>query len=81
MLQQFYRFFEAGQGYLGSAPKGTRNGDIVSVAKGCSGPLVLSREDNHYIIVGSYWIFGLMDGEAAKLHKKEEFQVGCIEIW
>lgn len=58
-------------GYIGIAPATTRAGDVISILFGCHKPLVLrpvkgtddGALDQKYLVVGSCYIHGLMNGE------------------
>jgi hypothetical protein len=58
------RFFITRNGYIGLAPNAAREGDFVCVLLGCSVPVVLRREMDHYIFVGDCYMHGIMNGEA-----------------
>jgi hypothetical protein len=51
-------------GYLGIGPPGTVPGDLICILAGCIYPVVIRRVYSHYIYIGSYFVLGLMDGEA-----------------
>ena len=57
-------FFCTPQGYLGAGPPGLREGDQICVLLGCTTPLVVRRVEDHYVVVGACFVWGLMDGEA-----------------
>jgi hypothetical protein len=58
-------FFCTSQGYVGIAKPGIEVGDIVSVAFGCSAPLIVrEREDDDFGLIGQCYLQGVMDGEA-----------------
>ena len=59
-LEPFYRFFEAGNGYLGLVPKCARPGEIISVIQSCNSLLVLRKEGDHYLLIGSCWVLGII---------------------
>ena len=46
------RFFITKAGHLGVGPAETSEGHIVCVIAGCNFPIVLCKEENHYLLVG-----------------------------
>jgi hypothetical protein len=52
------------EGYIGSAPSETQKGDFIGILLECKLPLVIRRFDDHYILIGACYIYGMMDGEA-----------------
>jgi hypothetical protein len=50
--------------YMGLAPPGTKIGDIVCVLLGYKVPIILRQVEDHYLLVGDSFVYGLMDGEA-----------------
>ena len=56
-------FFMTSSGYMGLAPAGTEEGDLVCVLLGCCVPLVLRYTDGNYVLIGECFVMGLMDGE------------------
>ena len=75
-----FRFIETPTGYLGLAPNGAAIGDILCVLKGCDTPVVLRKVNEHYVHVGTCFVLGLMDGEAAELLKIGRAKVQRFEI-
>ena len=59
-------FFCTSQGYLGAGPPGLRDGDQICVLLGCTTPLVVRRVEDHYVVVGACFVWGLMEGEAVE---------------
>jgi hypothetical protein len=56
-------------GYLGLAPKHTREGDLVTILGGAQVPMVLRRdksEPSRFSFVGEAYIHGIMDGQAVQ---------------
>ncbi|KAF6823184.1 heterokaryon incompatibility protein [Colletotrichum plurivorum] len=54
-------------GYIGLAGGDVQAGDVVCVLKECDGPVVLRREDDHYLFVSPCFMLGLMEGEVSKM--------------
>ncbi|KAI9770768.1 MAG: hypothetical protein M1840_003018 [Geoglossum simile] len=63
------RFFKAGD-YIGLGPQGIAPGDSVCVLWGCNVPLVLRAVGDAYILLGPCFVYGLMDGEGARMAKE-----------
>jgi len=75
-----FRFIETPSGYLGLAPNGVAIGDIICVLKGCGIPVVLRKVNDHYVHVGTCFVLGLMEGEAAELLETGRAKVQRFEI-
>jgi hypothetical protein len=56
--------------YMGLFPRTTMVEDCVCVLYGCSMPVILRRQGDHYIFVGVAYVHGLMDGEVIQLHSQ-----------
>jgi hypothetical protein len=81
-IQRFYRFFETDGGYLGLAPKGTLPGDVISIVKGSHARMVLRKVEDHYLVIGSCWVYGLMKhDEATQLLETGQASIQRLEIW
>jgi hypothetical protein len=59
--------FVTSTGWLGLAPYGTREGDVVFVAIGADVPYVLRACEDGYELVGECYVQGIMDGEAMEM--------------
>jgi len=75
-----HRLIETDDGYLGLAPKGTLPGDKIVILKDCPVPMVLRKVANYYLNIGSCFIAGLMEGEAAAWVANEIATVEQISI-
>ena len=62
-----YRLFHTSNGYLGVAPRNLLPGDLVCALQNCSFPVLLRKQESHYVHVGPCFVLGLMNGEAEKL--------------
>lgn len=49
--------------YLGLASKHVQPGDLITILKGAQVPMILRRENDHYLLVGEAYVDGIMDGE------------------
>jgi len=78
--QVYFRFTELEGGYLGIAPRFSRPGDVVAILKGCKVPLILRKHKDHYIIIGTSSIPGLMEGEAKELCESGRARFEDIQI-
>ncbi|KAJ2975688.1 hypothetical protein NQ176_g5384 [Zarea fungicola] len=79
-LSYAYRFFTTGDGYLGLCPKYSEPGDVVCVLAGNGLPIVLRKNGTHYLHVGTCFILGFMDGEAAELVRNGNLKMERFEI-
>ncbi|KAJ4202067.1 hypothetical protein NW759_015455 [Fusarium solani] len=69
-LRTNWRLIGTTSGYLGLAPRGTAVDDRLCVLKGSDVPVLLRRTDlGSYTVVGTAFVEGLMDGEAAELEQ------------
>lgn len=75
-----HRLIETDDGYLGLAPKGTLPGDKIVILKDCPVPMVLRKVANYYLNIGSCFIAGLMEGEAAAWVANKRATVEQISI-
>jgi hypothetical protein len=66
------QFFHTEDGYLGIGPNIVHINDIVCSLKGCQFPVILRQVESHFVLVGTCWIQGLMDGELRKTLEENE---------
>jgi len=57
------KLFFTKQGYRGLAPLAVKKRDCVCVLLGASCPTIIRRQDDHYLILGDVYIYGMMYGE------------------
>jgi len=57
------RLYFTRRGYMGVAPLKARKGDLVCVLLGCNVPLIIRREEDHYLVIGGSYIYGMMNRE------------------
>jgi hypothetical protein len=74
-------FVETEQGYYGLGPVGAKDGDIVCVLFGLDYPVVLRQVQTHYVLVGSCYVLGLMNGEAIEAVEEGNAKASDFEIW
>ncbi|KAI0202136.1 heterokaryon incompatibility protein-domain-containing protein [Astrocystis sublimbata] len=70
------RPFRSNNGYIGLGPAGLAVGDTIAIPYGSSVPFAFRRteegEDGAYHrLVGEVYVFGIMDGEYMKVHRRE----------
>ena len=75
-----YHFVEIEGGYLGLAPKGAIARDIICVLEGCPVPVVLREVDLHFVLVGTCFVEGLMDGETLALYERGQVSTQSFEL-
>ena len=64
------RHFYTRKGFLGHAPEGIREGDLVCVLESCGVPVILRKVDRFYHFVSTCFVLGLLDGEAAVMLRR-----------
>lgn len=47
-----------------SVPRALEEGDAICIILGCNIPLLLREKEDHHLLVGESFVWGLMDGEA-----------------
>lgn len=65
-------------GFVGLAPHGTREGDVVFVVRGIDVPLVLRAngdDEASYELVGEGYVQGVMEGEALLMRELVALEV------
>jgi hypothetical protein len=62
-----YPVFSHKNGYMGLGSSVMQPGDLVCFLFGCGTPLIIRSIDNHCVVVGPCWIYGMMEGEQHKL--------------
>ena len=62
-------FFTSSTGYIGLAPHGTKEGDLIFVVMGADIPFVLRPcdDDDGYQLIGEAYVQGVMDGETIQM--------------
>jgi hypothetical protein len=58
-------------------PREAEVGDVVSIFQGVNVPFVLRKSGEHYRLVGSCYLHGMIDGQALE---REEWQLHDIVI-
>jgi hypothetical protein len=74
------RFFLSEAGFIGAAPWNAKEGDVICVLLGCSSPVILRREDGHYVLIGEVYIDDFMNGDAIEGLKTGELVLETFEI-
>ena len=66
-------FVTTEKGYLGLAPWGAREGDVICVLRGGDVPFVLrEKEHGYWALVGEAYLHGIMDGSWVRKAVKED---------
>ena len=55
--------FVSAKGYTGLGSAGAKVGDQVCILLGCDRPLLARKAVKNYLLVGQYYVFGMMKGE------------------
>jgi hypothetical protein len=71
---------ETETGFIGMASDRVRKGDAVCVLFGCSAPLIMRQQEDHWTLVQACYVEGLMDGEVVQQLRdgklrKQEFRI------
>jgi hypothetical protein len=74
------RGFLTKKGFLGIGPPDLLEGDVISFLRDCRMPVILRKVDSHYVLVGTCFVLGLMDGEAMQAAEHGTAQLQEIEI-
>ncbi|KAG9235262.1 heterokaryon incompatibility protein-domain-containing protein [Amylocarpus encephaloides] len=74
------RFFLSTEGTMGVAPESSLEGDVICIPLGCPHPMILRRDDDHYIIIGEAFVDGYMYGEAMELLEKGKLELRDFEL-
>lgn len=74
------RFFLSKAGFVGAAPWNAKEGDVVCVLLGCSYPVILRSEDDHYVLIGEAYIDDFMNGNAIDGLESGELVLEIFEI-
>jgi len=53
-------------GFTGIGAPNVQKGDKICVLLGCDIPLIIRQVNNHYVVVGDCFVYGIMKGEAMK---------------
>ena len=66
---------------MGLCPRETAQGDFLCVLLGCNLPVVLRRQDEHYVLIGEAYVPGYMQGEAMASIKEGKRQTKIFTIY
>ncbi|KAN0092194.1 Heterokaryon incompatibility protein (HET) domain containing protein [Hyaloscypha variabilis] len=61
-----HQFLRTGRGFVGLAPNLAGIGDEVWILLGCDVPMLLRKDEDHHILVGECFVYGMMEGEQTK---------------
>ncbi|KAI0172455.1 HET-domain-containing protein [Hypoxylon sp. FL1284] len=75
------RFYATANGRIGLGPSDTERGDLVVVLLGNALPVVLRKEDSHYLVVGETYTHGIMKGEIAAELDRGALAIEDLEIY
>jgi hypothetical protein len=74
------RFFISSSKNMGLASREIREGDIICIPLGCCHPIILRKEENHYINLGEAYVDGYMYGEAMEMLERGELKLEEFEL-
>ncbi|PMD47969.1 hypothetical protein L207DRAFT_628518 [Hyaloscypha variabilis F] len=68
-------------GWIGIGPEDLMKGDLVCAVKNCKFPVLLRPEDDHFLLLGTALIHGLMDGAIFAELESRSSSVQEFKIW
>lgn len=68
------RLFQTQTGHIGLAPMDTQAGDILCILHRCMQPAVLRKVSDHYVLVGTYLIPGIINDESRSYMETSEIK-------
>ena len=74
------RFFISSTKAMGLASREIREGDIICIPLGCCHPIILRKEENHYINLGEAYVDGYMYGETMEMLERGELKLEDFEL-
>ena len=74
------RFFITTSGFMGLGPRTMQPQDQIAVLHGCRWPVILRPGDDHFKMLGTCYVHGIMDGEAIREKKNEGKEAAVIII-
>jgi hypothetical protein len=74
------RFFISSSTAMGLASGQIREGDIICIPLGCCHPIILRKEETHYINLGEAYVDGYMYGEAMEMLERGELKLEEFEL-
>jgi hypothetical protein len=74
------RFFVTSRGYMGLGSDRVEIGDTICVFPGCNVPVIMRKNDAHYVHQGECFVLGIMDGEVMDALDKGMVSLEEIEI-
>ena len=72
------RFCMSESGRMGWIPEAGKTGDVISVLYGCFLPVLLRPKGNAYEMIGTCYIYGIMDGEAVSAAQEPMQQIDLV---
>ncbi|KAF2677862.1 hypothetical protein K458DRAFT_464497 [Lentithecium fluviatile CBS 122367] len=72
--------FHTSTGYIGSCRGGIRAGDMIGVLQGCPTPVLLRQEGTQYANLGTCFVLGLMEGEAALQVEQGSLEIHQVDL-
>lgn len=74
------RLFVTSRGYMGLGSLRVEIGDTICVLPGCDVPVIMRKNDGHYLHQGECFVLGIMDGEVMDSLDKGTVSLEEIEI-
>jgi hypothetical protein len=79
-LKERHHLFHTSTGYIGSSRDGIQAGDMIGVIQGCPSPVLLRMEGARCIHLGTCYVLGLMNGEAATRVKDGSLDIVEVDL-
>lgn len=74
------KYFSTSKGLIGIGKENLCAGDVVVVLYGSQVPFILRPRDDHYLLVGTCYVHGMMDGEAIAMCEAGELLEQDFEL-
>jgi hypothetical protein len=68
------------RGHIGLCTRDAREGDLICILLGVRVPLILRKQDDHYVIIGDCYVDGIMDGETIPDMESGKFKVEKFDV-
>ena len=79
-LKERHHLFHTRTGYIGSSRNGVQAGDMIGVIQGCPAPVLLRKRGAQYVHLGTCYVVGLMNGEAATEIRQGSMEISEVDI-
>lgn len=77
---QHRSFFVTDNRYVGLGPHYTQSDDLLCLIPGCNAPLLLRQVEDHYLLVGDCYVYGVMNGEVVQEVKNGHLRLQELKL-